>query len=333
MTRRRRRLSHSALFAARGLPHDRKAARCIAFAACLLSFAGCRIEPPTEACNEAPRLSKTQGDLQNGRPGASLPVRLTVSYLDPCGPSSVDGVLIDWITGENGGTVSPTQSGVSSNGFASTEWTLPTVPGRYQVRAQVRGDRQVPFGPDVTFEAEATHEDRSCANPVVLADSFNDEGRWDKTTEATPGFQDSVFFFVTGGNPGGYRRMSHLLSGRGSIVVSHLFEGTYVPRTQGAIRRIHYEEDRRQFDPPFTAAAVGSGIVVQQAGRRVLRQLPEFRETFWRRLEVDLAPSDLPDIDLSAAGGPIRFGYYRANSDSSAEVQHGIDNWLVGICR
>jgi hypothetical protein len=43
--------------------------------------------------------------------------------------------------------------------------------------------------------------------------------------------------------------------------------------------------------------------------------------------------SDLPGIDLSAAGGPIQFGYYRANSDSTATVQHGIDNWRVELCR
>src|SRR5262245_7721571 len=60
-----------------------------------------------------------------------------------------------------------------------------------------------------------------CRTVVFVATDTFDRGdsRWTSTAEATSGFQGSVLFQPSGGNPGGYRRMTHVLSGRGLIVV------------------------------------------------------------------------------------------------------------------
>jgi hypothetical protein len=274
-----------------------------------------------------PFLEKVSGDGQQGAPGVPLAQPLTVRVADSCG-KPLAGQAVAWQARD--GSVSPAMSTTGSNGHASASWTLAANPeGLNHLRA-------VSFPvvlTEVAFTAVlAGPANQACTN-VVLEDPFAGETGWTKTTEAATGFSDSVTLEASGGNPGGYRRMTHLLAGRGSIYVYHLFGTSYTPRTQGVIRGIHYSEDRTQFDPPFPGAAVASGFLVEQEGRRALVALPEFRDTTWQGAEIDVRPGDLPGIDLSASGGPIHFGYYRANSDSRATTQHGIDNWRVAICR
>jgi hypothetical protein len=301
----------------------------------VLALPGCEkldnIPGPDPRCDprgEREFLNVVSGDSQAGAPGETLAIPLTVRGLDWCNRATVNRTVI-WTPHQ--GSVPSSETRTDADGYASTRWTLvDDGSGVNRLQAELLDGHGQTQGRTVRFVATLQ---RAPCDTATLSDPFDFDGRWTTTSEAAPGFREFTDFRASGGLPDGYRHMTHVLTGRGLIAVSHMYALTYEPRTQGAIRRIRYSEDRKQFDPPFAGAAVGTGFVVEQAGRRVLRDLPELREPTWHHFQVDMVASDLPAIDLSASGGPIRFGYYRANSDSTATVQHGIDNWRVELCR
>ena len=203
------------------------------------------------------------------------------------------------------------------------------------------------FGPsgDTTFNVTAAFTaatPAACNNPVVIEDRFNLDAGW--TTTAVPNNANSssvVAFQATGGNAGGYRQMQHLFTGAGSITVYHNYVAmTYDPSTQGAIDLFNYSEDEIELNPPFVGAAVGAGISFTQGGipNLVLLRPPAgaFTNTVWETTtRMDLDKSDFPGLNFTSTGGPITFGYYRANTNNAGAltVTHGIDNWKVEICR
>src|SRR5215831_5747758 len=83
---------------------------------------------------------------------------------------------------------------------------------------------------------------------------------WSATIVSTDGATHSVSQSTTGGNPGEYRFMQHVLpSGRSIGVVHQYLAGVYDPSTSGAIDALDYREDRIEFNPPFPGAAIGAG--------------------------------------------------------------------------
>jgi hypothetical protein len=298
-----------------------------------LALANCMFKPGLPEgveCEQGATLAKVRGDLQSAAPGAQLPLPLVVGLTNACG-QPIPHNTISWSPER-----APIQrSTTGADGLASFFVTLPGAPGTFRILATWHHTEIGGYQRDVVFEAEAVEglPTQTCAGAQVQ-DRFDADAGWTRTTEATPGLSDSVRFEGTGGAGGGYRRMAHELPNRGDIVVDHWYDSFYSPRQEGPIRRIHYVEDRIQFSPPFTGAAVGSGFLVRQGGRRVALPLPVFRETTWQRAELVAGPADLAGIDLSSNGGPIQFGYYRGNTSSGGiTVQHGIDNWTVEVCR
>jgi hypothetical protein len=177
---------------------------------------------------------------------------------------------------------------------------------------------------------------------VHIADRDFDPADWAVTEQATNGATQSARQ-EGGGGSGGYRRMVHALPPESTIAVTHLYLGeTYDPATQGAIERIDYREDRIEFDPPFPGAAVAGRFVLVQDGQ-VFVYTPDplaFTATDWQTLRVEgLTAADFAtdgaQPDFSAAGAPLRFGFIRANSNTSATnaavIDHGIDDWIVTI--
>jgi hypothetical protein len=212
------------------------------------------------------------GNNQSGAPGQTLAMPITVRALDDCN-RALRNWTVRWTPHQ--GSVSPAVTETDANGEASTQWTL--ADDASGINSQVASlDRQPVATGDLTVRFFATLVRAPC-DSTTLTDPFDSDGRWTKTTEAAPGFREFADFRASGGNLDGYRHMTHILTGRGLIAVSHMYALTYEPRTRGALRRIRYSEDRKQFDPPFAGAAVGTGFLVEQAGRRVLRDLPELR--------------------------------------------------------
>jgi hypothetical protein len=176
----------------------------------------------------------------------------------------------------------------------------------------------------------------------VLSDSFDIGDRWDFRVIASNGaatqFPASV---ATGGDPGGFRRMEHRIDGVGNIQVFHRYTGaTYTPSTSGPIASLAYSEHRILFDPPFAGAGVASGFALEQGGQVYTLNFGGYTNVAWERFErARIAASDFspaPGPDFSASGPPIRFGFVRSNSNTSAALQrihHGIDNWRVEISR
>jgi len=187
------------------------------------------------------------------------------------------------------------------------------------------------------------------AMPIVLSDAFDDGSlpadRWDLTvaTSGTGQVTQHVEHRLQDGNPVGFRYMEHRWNpGPAFISVQHFYTAaTYDPGTEGAIDHIAYSEDRRQFNPPFAGAAIGTLFIVEQGGTVYSMFITggQFTSEQWEHVALpgltaqDFTPAGL---DFSASGTPITFGYARTNTINGTGVittQHGIDNWRVEIHR
>jgi hypothetical protein len=202
-------------------------------------------------------------------------------------------------------------------------------------------DAGVDAGVDAGADAGSGGTGVPCLNPVVLSVDFtaNDPFVVVDTVE-TGGASEMATWEATGGNPDGYRRMTHTLPSESSITVFHLFEQEYDP-AGGAIDHINYSESRIQFDPPFSGAGIGAGFFLVQGGNRSTMPLPTdgaFASTDWEPVVLEnIQPDDFSRVpDFTATAAPIQFGFYRSNSHGPGEeivTTHGIDNWQVKICR
>ena len=181
-----------------------------------------------------------------------------------------------------------------------------------------------------------------CVSPVVLSDDFTTGSQWTLTTSTRNATTQSVANTGTGGSPGGYRRMVHNLPPNSYIGVFHLYTGgNYSPSASGAVRYIHYREDRIQFNPPFSGAAIGTDFRAYQGPNSyyVLLTNGAYTSTTWESvtlLRLTAASFSPATINFTAAGGPLTFGYDRSNTNNSTTqsyvTTHGIDNWTVVIC-
>jgi len=185
-----------------------------------------------------------------------------------------------------------------------------------------------------------------CLTPVVLFDNFTTGSQWTATMTITTGSgpTNTVTNNGSGGNPGGYRHMTHSIPASSAMVVNHIYTGgNYNPSASGAIRRMHYSEDRLLFNPPN--GAVGARFLITQGTgqfRIPLALNPAnggFSNTTWESIPLlRLTPASFSPatVNFSSTGGVINFGYQRSNTNSSvsgtAANGHGIDNWTVVIC-
>ena len=180
-----------------------------------------------------------------------------------------------------------------------------------------------------------------CLTPVVLRDDFTNGSQWSVTFGGTNGANHSETTNATGGNPAGYRHMVHILPGMSSLTLQHVYTGgSYDPSVSGAIRHLHYMEDRIQFNPPFAGASIGTTFRMFQGAAGTFRTAAlSFGSTTWESVLMQrLTPSSFApaNVNFTATGGPITFGYQRSNTNNNpvtpVTTNHGIDNWTVVIC-
>ena len=193
---------------------------------------------------------------------------------------------------------------------------------------------------DVTFDMTARFE--STLGTVVIEDDFNDAGAcadWSSDVAGNGTYSATNGCEAAGGNPDGYRTMTHEVTDVSGVNVSHWYEGgSYDPSSGGAIEEIIYSESLIITQPAFVGGAVGSYFRLRQGGTVYTHSLGAHTDTGWTDHSVRLTPvffTPAPGPDFSAAGSEIQFGYGRSNSNTTAGATsttvHGIDNWRVVI--
>jgi hypothetical protein len=205
---------------------------------------------------------------------------------------------------------------------------------------------------DATVRNEETNDRLNCSREVEFDvcrsssrkdDDFGQDLTlfWSREAVAdSPTILETKQWRGSGGNPGGYRVMTHEFTATTSpnfvsMFVYHIFD--FGGPERGPIDRIRYREDRIKFAPSTATSAVGSGAVILQNGVYHVAPLSggQFSNQTWETLEVTLRASDFtPAPDFSASAPPMLFGYLRSNSNRfPLVIEHGIDNWRVEICR
>ena len=155
---------------------------------------------------------------------------------------------------------------------------------------------------------------------------------------------------ATGGHPGAWRRMVFQLAPQatsGSVGYTSQV-ASYAPQAQGAVYVIDYSEDGLSLETSSTRSA-RSALLLDQAGRRYMATPADSYARLGMAWDVgqdtsslragDFTLLDGPAClagescpDFTAAGAPMRFGYWRTVSGpAGATISHGIDNWKVTV--
>jgi hypothetical protein len=187
------------------------------------------------------------------------------------------------------------------------------------------------------------------AGPAVILDQTFADADWTivTLTVGAGGFTEAVQ--DADGIPGPSRRVRVVVNAAPSptefsaIYGVHLFSGTtYDPQTQGAIANVDYYE--RALLVTGFGDGQATGIALRQAGEVYIRQVGVTPDRLWTQKQatgvlasgfVHLVQggSDAAQPDFSTAGGPIEFGFYRADSTSPGangyEIVASIDDWTV----
>lgn len=186
------------------------------------------------------------------------------------------------------------------------------------------------------------------AATVTFFDGTFAGGDWDATKIVDTTSGATATFGVTqvaaGGNPGDFRRVTHIYD-EGSIFVGHLALGaTYDPSATGAIVSLGYSYDLIHIDPP-PSQAVAYGIAIYQSGSWYSTApfdviFPQTWTSFGFggltaanfTLRAGAGPAT---PDFSDTGGLMTFGYLSANSNTGGLPDltrvSGIDNWRVEV--
>ncbi|HEY7026170.1 MAG TPA: hypothetical protein VH438_01055 [Gemmatimonadales bacterium] len=319
------------------LPQTRTQLAALGLTTMALAFASCECDDDsgnTEPTGNANEMTAVSGDPQTAPVGSQLQPLIVLVVDDQAQPLA--NVTVDWNpTGPTSGTVNPATSTTGTDGKTQTLWTLPSVEGSYTVVANIPGTSIT-----ADFHAQATAA-LACNNPIIIQDDFEGADQFTTTETATNGASHTESLSGTGGNPGGYRHMGHSMTPSSDLYVYHSFTGGgYEPAVDGAIDHINYYEDQIEINPPFGGAQIGWGFFFEQGGTRFTKVIGNaaYGNTTWLTNQIlDMTQATFPAADFSASGGPISFGYYRANTNSSAGASypttHGIDNFKVQICR
>ncbi len=199
------------------------------------------------------------------------------------------------------------------------------------------------------------------ASPALaqtVSDSTFLDANW-ALTQATAGLGGSstAAQAATGGNPGSYRNVTDALNaappGSNTTVLSTSIYTpfTYNPAVSGPIGALSYSEDAECTGGCF-GAGQSTGPAVQQGGNLYIlnSQLITGPGLTWANHSlsgltsadfsiVSVTPTTIFDNsqhpNFSAAGGPIQFGFFRANSTGfnlgGYTLSAGIDNWQITI--
>lgn len=81
----------------------------------------------------------TGGNNQTGVAGTTLKKPLSVRVTNAYTGAVMPGVTINFSDGGSGGTFGNAQAVTNSNGYATTTYTLPALPGVYKINASATG--------------------------------------------------------------------------------------------------------------------------------------------------------------------------------------------------
>lgn len=141
--------------------------------ALLIGFLGCDddgsdVGPATPAA-----ITAVSGSGQTGEPGALLPNPIVAKVITSSG-APVEGVTVNFVVGP-GGSVSPASAATSSDGTASTSWTLGTILGEQTAEASVSGvtgpasfTAVVTAGPAASLEVAGGNEQNGIPGEALL---------------------------------------------------------------------------------------------------------------------------------------------------------------------
>jgi hypothetical protein len=193
---------------------------------------------------------------------------------------------------------------------------------------------------------------------TVISDSTYDPADWSVSVVTQFGASETHAQRLTGGNPGAYRYMEHILpapeglNDLARVEVTHInVLDFYYPFFDGAIDHIDYAEDIRLLNLPWNQAFIRSFPAIQQSGRifRANVFLQVVADTLWRRgsftglgafdfVALD-GSGDRPDFGVF--GDTLRFGFWRISTrgatlppippNQNLVYQHGSDNFTVTI--
>lgn len=188
-----------------------------------------------------------------------------------------------------------------------------------------------------TLPAPAAH----AQTPFQIDDGTLDTADWEVITTA-PSSEQSAVQGVVDGNPGTYRTMSHShfrdTSTPYSVEVIHRFVGsggTYDPAVMGAVTSLDASWDRRaNLDG---VSGVEEALVIVQDGTAYTTGTDTFTAFEWTATSHDgLTAADFDDgagnqPDLSAAGGPLTFGFLRRTVSAFGFAGHDLDNFSITV--
>lgn len=173
------------------------------------------------------------------------------------------------------------------------------------------------------------------ASPYVFVDGTFAPGTW--TTDVRPtGSSEgySVTQQTSGGDPGDYSQIT-ISSPGGWTAIDEMSAFSYAPATLGAIAALSVSYSLQTQPGPDQA----DYFQIRQNG--IYYQLPagDWQTGYyptWTNFSFITTASDWSDSsgdgnhpDFSAAGSPIQFGFYAANSYASSTV--GVDNFQVSV--
>lgn len=186
------------------------------------------------------------------------------------------------------------------------------------------------------------------ANTILFFDGTFADADWtaakilDNTPAAGASFTASQV--GAGGNPDGYRQVTHVY-GLGSIVVGHLSDtATFDPSVSGGIVSLAYGYDLERLQLTGSGAVAYTPAIFQNNAWYGLAAYDSTTSTSWTSfgqagltaasfiLRVGSGPAA---PDFSDTGAPMAFGYLSANTNTNAAViaerSAGIDNWRIEL--
>jgi len=195
---------------------------------------------------------------------------------------------------------------------------------------------------------------------TVISDSTYNSADWSVSVVTQFGASETHAQRLTGGNPGAFRYMEHILpappglNDLARVEVTHInVLDFYNPVFKGAIDHIDYAEDFRLLNLPWNQAFIVSYPAIRQSGRLFrtagTKFLSVIGDTLWHSGSITgLKQNDFIALDgsgdhpdFSVLGDALFFGFWRISTRGATQppippnqnlvYQHGSDNFTVTI--
>jgi hypothetical protein len=263
----------------------------------------------------------------------------------------IDQPQLQWRRSADGGVTYVDIAGATSANYTLTQAQFADDGALFRVDVRANG------GNAVSASSNAVTLLVSSTSALVFADGEFDPADWSSSAIADPaqnGPTHSEDRSASGGALGAFRHMSHTMTaGPSSLRVFNLkTSAVYDPHAQGAIHAIDYSEDCGRLAATSNAITVLSFPMIEQGGRRYVSGVGRGCLSDWVNnfdqlpslVAADLLQVDGPPCgsgescpDFSAGGALLRFGFERRvmlpAGAAAGSIDHGIDNWKIGVWR